>query len=146
MRHTKHNGYFENSSCFAAVNAAFPLSSCCDFNSTTGPHIVSRLLHSSCDSVLTLTPLSRCVSLCLFFLSPFFHTGSLLRNNSWVSIRATTVTANNCKGKLIRFLEVYFFKISVLIMRSTDFYFALITFPNILYLLHIQYIKHFTCT
>lgn len=65
------------------MNAGFPLSSCCDFNSTTGPHIVSRLLHSSCESERSLST---------SFHVPFSHTDSLLRNNSWLCIRASTVS------------------------------------------------------
>lgn len=83
--------------CFAAVNAGFPLSSCCDFNSTTGPHIVSRLLHSSCESELTLT-LSVCLS--TSFCLPFSHTDSLLRNNSWLCIRASTFTPKQLQKQI----------------------------------------------
>ncbi len=83
--------------CFAAVNAGFPLSSCCDFNSTTGPHIVSRLLRSSRESELTLT-LSLCLS--TSFCLPFSHTDSLLRNNSWLCIRACTVTTKQLQKQI----------------------------------------------
>lgn len=90
--------------CFAAVNAGFPLSSCCDFNSTTGPHIVSRLLHSSCESELTLT-LSLSVCLLLSVSLSLTQTACLGIIHGF-ALEPLQSLLNNCKSKLIQLFTV----------------------------------------
>lgn len=108
--------------CFEAVNSGFPLSSCCDFNSTTGPHIVSRLLHSSCESEYTHSLSGPSVCLLLSVSLSLTQTACLGIIHGF-ALEPLQSLLNNCKSKLILLFTVFMvgiFEMGVLIMAEIN--------------------------